>query len=80
MIALNWTMQNFCPWPLKRQPRLQQTTFINTFSLFFRKIRLDVLSESSAGQRIHIKYQALFSSKDKKKMSSAAVFVWRFKG
>ena len=34
-------------------------------------------------QKIHMKNQALFSSKDKSKttkMSSAAIFVWRFKG
>ena len=31
------------------------------------EIRLDVSSESSAGQRIHMKNQALFSSKDKSK-------------
>ena len=38
------------------------------FSLFFRKkIRLDVSSESFAMQRIHLKHQALFSSKDKSK-------------
>ena len=42
------------------------------------EIRLDVSSESSARQRIHMKYQALFSSKDK--MSSAAIFVWCFEG
>ena len=47
---------------LKRQSRLQQTAFINIFS---EKIRLDVSSESSARQRIHMKYQALFSLKDK---------------
>ena len=34
-------------------------------SCFTYKIRLGVSSESSAGQRIHIKNQALFSSKDK---------------
>ena len=34
---------------------------------FFRKIRLDVSSESSARQRIHMKNQALFSTKDKSK-------------
>ena len=39
--------------------------FINIFSLFFREIRLDVSSESSARQRIHMKIQGLFSSKDK---------------
>ena len=68
---------------LKHQSPLQQTTFINTFSLFFfffsEKIRLDVSSESSAArQRIHTKNQALFSLKDKSKknkMSSAAIFV-----
>ena len=35
----------------------------NYFSLFFREIRLDISSESSAGQRIHMKNQALFSFK-----------------
>ena len=34
--------------------------FLNIFS---DKIRLDALSESSARQRIHMKNQALFSSK-----------------
>ena len=42
-------------------------TFINIFLLFSEKIRLDVSSESSARQRIHMKNQALFSSKDKSK-------------
>ena len=44
-------------------------TFINIFSLkcFSEKIRLDVSSISSARQRIHMKNQALFSSKDKSK-------------
>ena len=53
------------------------------FHCFSEKIRLDVSSESSARQRIHLKHQALFSSKDKSKkieMSSAAISVWRFKG
>ena len=36
------------------------------FIVFSKKIRLDVSSESSARQRIHLKYQA-FSSKDKSK-------------
>ena len=36
------------------------------FIVFFsNKIRLDVSRESSARQRIHMKNQALFSSKDK---------------
>ena len=37
------------------------------FHCFSEKIRLDVSSESSASQRIHMKNQALFSSKDKGK-------------
>ena len=37
------------------------------FTVFSEKIRLDVSSESSAGQRINMKNQALFSSKDKSK-------------
>ena len=37
------------------------------FHFFSEKIRLDVSSESSARQRIHMKNQALFSSKDKNK-------------
>ena len=40
-------------------------TFINNFSSFFTEIRLDVSSESSARQRIHMKNQASFSLKDK---------------
>ena len=58
---------------LKRQLRLQQTSFINMFSLVRQKIRLNVekssrgSSESSARQKIHMKNQALFSSKDKSK-------------
>ena len=35
------------------------------FFFFSEKISLDVSSESSARQRIHMKNQALFSSKDK---------------
>ena len=38
---------------------------INIFHYFSEKIRLDVSSESSARQRIHMQNQALFSSKDK---------------
>ena len=52
------------------------------FHCFSEKIRLDVSSKSSARQWIHMKNQALFSSKDKSKkikMSSAAILVWRFK-
>ena len=53
------------------------------FHCFSEKIRLDVSSESSARQRIHIKNQALFSLKYKSKkikISSAAIFVWGITG
>ena len=36
-----------------------------SFLCFSEKIRLDISSESSARQRIHMKHQALFSAKDK---------------
>ena len=37
------------------------------FQWFSEKITLDVSAESSARQRIHMKHQALFSSKSKSK-------------
>ena len=52
---------------LKEQSPLQQTTFRDSFHCFSEKIRLDVSNESSARQKIHMKNQALFSSKDKSK-------------
>ena len=57
----------------KRQSRLQQTTLIKTFSLFSEKMRLNISCESSAGQRIHLKHKALFSSKDKNKNKISVV-------
>ena len=52
------------------------------FIVFSEEIRLDVSSESSGRQRIHMKNQALFLQKIKvkNKMSSAAIFVWGFNG
>ena len=38
-----------------------------------------MMFEVNPHPRIHMKNQALFSSKEIK-MSSAAIFVWRFKG
>ena len=40
---------------------------IRKYFCFSEKIRLDVSSESSARQRIHLKHQVSFSSKDKNK-------------
>ena len=51
-------------------------TFINIFLLFSEKIRLDVSSESR--QRIHIKNQALFSSKDKSKKLKCRLLQFLF--
>ena len=48
------------------------------FSLFFREIRLDVSSESSARQRIHRKNQALFSLKDKSKKLKCRLLQFLF--
>ena len=47
---------------------------LNIFSLFFSdKIMLDISCESSAWQRILMKHQALFSSKDKSKIYKSVV-------
>ena len=48
------------------------------FIVFFQKIRLDVLSEFSARQRIHMKNQALFSSKDKSKKLKCRLLQFLF--
>ena len=53
-------------------------TFINIFHCFSEKIRLDVSSESSVGQRIHMKNQALFSSKVKSKKSKCRLRQFLF--
>ena len=71
-IAYMWKL------PLKRQSGLQKTTVLNIFHCFSDKIMLDVSSESSAWQRIHMKYQALFLRKMKVKIikvSSAAILL-----
>ena len=43
------------------------------FIVLSEKIRLDVLSESCARQRIHMKNQALISSKNKSKKSKCCL-------
>ena len=44
---------------------------------FSEKIRLDISCESSTGQRIHMKHQALFSLRDKsKEIVSSAAFLF----
>ena len=48
------------------------------FHCFPEKIRLDVSSESSARQRIHMKNQALFSSKDKSKKLKCRLLQFLF--
>ena len=48
------------------------------FTVFQRKKNLDVSSESSARQRIHIKNQALFSSEDKSKKLKCCLLQFLF--
>ena len=48
------------------------------FHSFSEKIRLDVSSESSARQRIHMKKQALFYSKDKSKKKIKCLLQFLF--
>ena len=48
------------------------------FYCFLEKIRLDVSSESSARQRIHMKNQALFSSNDKSKKIKCCLLQFLF--
>ena len=48
------------------------------FHCFSEKIRLDVSSESPARQRIHMKNQALFSSKDKSKKLKCRLLQFLF--
>ena len=48
------------------------------FIVVQRKIRLDVSSESSARQRIHMKNQTLFSSKDKSKKLKCCLLHFLF--
>ena len=43
-------------------------TFIIFTFIFWKKIRLDVLCESSAKQRIHMKHRALFYQKNNEKI------------
>ena len=58
----------------------------DTYYFYFylsKKIRLDVPCESSAKQRIHMKYQALFYQKKNEKIFKTVVCCirdWRFKG
>ena len=69
--------------PLKRQAKLQQTTLLFFYFYLLKKIWLDISCESSARQRIHMKYQALFSLKNNEKVFMNVVCCshdWHFKG
>ena len=53
------------------------------FFIVFLKIMLDISCKSSAWQRIHMKCQVLFSSKDKSRNNKSVIccnFAWRFNG
>ena len=47
-LARDKTVLPYSVLPLKRQSQLQQTTFINTSSLFLEQMRLDISCESYA--------------------------------
>ena len=72
---------SFClsdkPEPLKGQAKLQQTTLLLFLPLPFEENKLDVSCESSAKQRIHMKYQELFcfSMKKYSRLSSSPVLI-----
>ena len=70
---------------LKHQTKIAaDDTFIFFFYFYLlKKIRLDVSYESSARQRIHTKYQVLFSLENNKKVFMNVVCCsrdWLFKG
>ena len=53
--------------PLKRQTKIAADDIIIFYFYFLKKIRLDFSCESSARQRIHMKYQVLFFSEKQRK-------------
>ena len=71
------------PEYIVRQEKLQQTTLIFFYFYLLKKIRLDVSCESSARQRIHMKYQVLFSLKNNEKVLMNVICCsrdWGFEG
>ena len=64
--------------PLKAPITTAADNIHKYFLLFSEKIRLDVSSESSARQRIHMKNQVLFSSKDKSKKLKCRLLQFLF--
>ena len=54
--------------PLKRQTKIVADNTLFFLLLSFKEIRLDISCESSARQRIHMKYQVLFSLKNNEKV------------
>ena len=53
--------------------RLQQTTVMIIFSLYFRENKIDISCESSARQKIYKKHHALFSCKNKSKENNKKI-------
>ena len=74
------------PYSFLLTPKVPITTAaddIHKYLFIVFQKKLDLMFQVNPRQRIHMKNQALFSSKDKSekiKMSSAAIFVWHFKG
>ena len=69
--------------PLKCQTKIAADNILILYFYLSKKIRLDFSCESSAQQRIHLKYQVLFSLKNNEKIFMNVVCCsrdWRFKG
>ena len=60
------------PVPLKRQTKIAADDILIFYFYLSKKIRLDISSESSARQRIHMKYQVLVSLENNKK----SIYEW----
>ena len=69
--------------PLKCQTKIAADDILIFYFYLLKKLRLDFSCESSAKQRIHMKYQVLFSLKQNEKVFMNVVCYsrdWCFKG
>ena len=73
-----WDITVFHALTLKAPIRTAADDIHIFFHSFSEKIRLDVSSESSARQRIHMKIQALFALKDKSKKLKCCLLQFLF--
>ena len=69
--------------PLSINQNCSRQHFYYFYFYVSKKIRLDISCKSSAKQRIHMKYQALFYQKNNENLFKTVVCCsrdWRFKG